>query len=494
MRLSLIGTVLTTLVIANTAAAATAGAVPDSVLAEIGTRRVTASEFVRQWDRIAPTYPAEVAREERKRLFLDELVNKEVLSLAANEGGFVPSREESALLGLTRLVSMRAAYYRQVVLAPAFAAAGAGGAHDAGVAERQLANERALIDRLVDPLQPVFDDSTLAFLARAFGRLPKPREQGQGWIRVQLTRWMPPVRFADTSRVVVRSRAGAFTVGRFLWHWAQVPAEQRDRPDRPEAVREWTRSFLSQNPIDEEARRLGFGTAHEVEEEAARRRELMAVERYYQTQVVSKLDPDEKTLRAFWERAPERFYGMAHHEYYAVWYPSRAEAEPALEALRLGAPWDSLLAARFPPPPEQDLTPGFGTEADMFRDPVTLMPYSPDSTLRAWFAASRPGEVIGPRERNGQWWVYRYLGFRDGKRHTFESAEAFVREQWIAEESERQLREHLRVLRERYGVRLHEAAIAAVTPPDPSAAGHGAVPLGPGPGPARPGTHSEVGR
>jgi hypothetical protein len=489
LRLSPIGTVFLFLFIASSVlvTAPRAEAAADTVLAEIAGRRITAAEFERQWIRTAPAYPDDVPAEERKRRFLDELINKEALSLAANEGGFVPSPEESALLGLTRLMSMRAAYYRREVVAPALAgAANPHAAHsDPQVLERQLRNERALIDRLVDPLRPEFDDSTLAFLAQAFQRLPKPREQGPGWIRVSMNRWAPPVRIRDTSRVVARSAVGTFTVGRFLWHWAQVPVDQRDRPDAPEQVREWTRSFLAQGPIDEEARRAGFAKAPEVVEEVRRRRELMAVERYYQRRILAGIEPDDAVLRAYWERDRERFHGMARHESYALWYPTREEAERAAAALRREAPWDSLLAARFPVP-ESDLAPGFGTEAELYREAQSLMPYSPDSTLRRMFEKARPGEVLGPRDKNGQWWVYRFVGFLDGRRNTFEEARSFVRDQWKIEEGERRLRAHLRELRDRYGVRLYEPAIAALTLPGDTSAADAAPPLAPGPNPSRP--------
>jgi hypothetical protein len=65
-------------------------------------------------------------------------------------------------------------------------------------------------------------------------------------------------------------------------------------------------------------------------------------------------------------------------------------------------------------------------EADLYRAPQALGAAAPDSTLRAWFAGARPGQVFGPRERAGQWWVYRYLDHQDGRRATFAEARPFV--------------------------------------------------------------------
>ena len=451
-----------------------AAALPESVLAAVGPNQVTTREFLRQWRGLAPGMrPPGPVTEQTKRAFLDELVNKELLTLAVAAAGYTPAAEDSAQLRNLRASLMRQEYYRrEVVEAPAGETGG-----DAGGAAAMAERERRLIERLVAPLELRFDAATVALVAGAFGKLPQPREQGPGWLRMQVTGWPPPVLPADTARVMATSTLGPFTVGRFLWFWERVPPAQRDRPDSAAAVVEWTQSFFAQGRIDAEAERLGFGRLPRVEAQLAARRQVLAVEHYYRTVVLARVDTSESVLTAVWKRDPERFHGPAHDRYLGLWYPERAAAAAAAAALERGAAWDSLLDARYAAPGDPQLELVRRREADLYREPQALGAAAPDSTLRAWFAGARPGQVFGPRERAGQWWVYRYLDHQDGRRATFAEARPFVVQRVLAEEGERQLTTHLEELRRHYGARVNEPALAALAvpaeaaPPAPPAGG-----------------------
>jgi len=452
---------------------------PDSVLAAVGTRLITGNEFLRQWRGLAPGMrPPGPITEQTKSAFLDELVNKEVLTLAAEGAGYVPSAEESAQLANLRASLMRQEYYRREVMDGPAPAAGANRPADtpAQMAER----ESRLIERLVAPLRPRFDDGAAALLAGAFAKLPQPREQGPGWMRMQLTTWSPPVLPADTARVLATTTLGPFTIGRFLWFWERVPPAQRDRPDSAQAVVEWTKSFFAQGRIDAEAERLGFGRLPQVEAQLTARRRILAVESYYRTAVLARVDTSAAVLEAAWKRDPERFHGTPYDRYHGLWYPAETEAAAAVQALERGVAWDSLLAARYAAPDDAQLALLRRREADLYREPQVLAAGHSDSTLHAWFSQARPEQVFGPRERAGQWWVYRYLEHQDGKRGTFAEARPYVIQRVLAEGGEAQLTAHLAELRRGYDVRINAAALAALElpadPARPSPRGGGANP------------------
>src|SRR5207249_4410808 len=123
----------------------------------------------------------------------------------------------------------------------------------------------------------------------------------------------------------------------------------------------------------------------------------------------------EQRLRAEWRKNPHGFDSQPYVRYEALWYRTRAEADAGARALERGSSWDSVLAARYPLPADVEEARLVASEADLYRHPQVLSPTSPDTTLARWFTAARPGRVFGPRDRAGQWWVYRFLEARDGK-------------------------------------------------------------------------------
>jgi len=436
---------------------------PDTVLAQVGSRQVTRSEFLRQWERLGATdAPAGRPIRERHRVFLNQLIDKELLTQAAATETYTPTPEEEAKLGLLERNLMRQAYYRmQVVdsLPPEASAAPAPGAGMNRAAQVQAAETR-LVERLIAPLAPQWDETVAGFLARAFQKLPRPKEEGPGWMRWNYTAWMPPVALADTGRVLGHSTLGPFTIGRFLWHWAQVPPEQRDRPDTASAVIEWARNFLAQGIMDNEARRLGLAKDPQVEAEVAKERQIMALDAYYRAHVSTAVDTSQARLRALYAKNPRAYDSPPFGKFLGLWYRRFDDAAAARAALENGAPWDSILAARFPLPQDASEAKLARSESDLYRYPQAQLATSPDTTLTAWFASAKPNQVFGPRNRAGQWWVYRFLAHDDGKARTFEQAHPLVAEKAAYDDEEKALRAHLDTLRTRYAVRVNDAALA----------------------------------
>ncbi|HEV8481185.1 MAG TPA: peptidyl-prolyl cis-trans isomerase [Candidatus Eisenbacteria bacterium] len=444
---------------------------PDTVLAQVGSRQVTRSEFLRQWERLGATEaPADRPLRERHRVFLNQLIDKELLTQAAATETYAPTPEEEAKLGLLQLNLMRQAYYRREVLdslppeggAPAETHAHAAHGADMDRAAQVQAAELRLIERLTAPLAPQWGETVAAFLARAFQKLPRPKEEGPGWMRWNYTAWMPPVALADTGRVLGRSTLGPFTIGRFLWHWAQVPPEQRDRPDTASAVIDWARNFLAQGIMDNEARRLGLARDPEVAAEVAKQRQIMALDAYYRAHVSTAVDTSETRLRALYAKNPHAYDSPPFSKFLAVWFRRFDDAAAARAALEKGARWDSLLAARFPMPQDPSEAQLAKSEADLYRYPQAQLATSPDTTLTAWFASAKPNQVFGPRNRAGQWWVYRFLEHDDGKARSFAQARPLVAEKAAYDDEEKALRTHLDTLRTRYAVRVNDAALAAL--------------------------------
>lgn len=484
---------------------------PDSVLARVGPVEITRAEFLRQWTKLGPSLrPPGKTLAQRKRAFLDELVHKEALSLAIGQETYTPTALEQQRLDLERRTQARQLYYERMVLdslppadpaassdphaghhghghdmpAPDSSAhAGHGGHDDAGAHAGHGApevtgfsdernREDFLVDRLLAPLQVRYDDSTAALLARAFGQLPKPREEGPGWIRMQVVSWLPPVPARDTARVLARTTRGEYTVGRFLGRWDQIPVPERDRPDEGRRVIGWVRSFLAQEVIDEEASAMGLDRLPQVEAGVAHARELMALEGYYRKHVTSLVDTSEVVLRRRFDKNPDRYREPPAWHYYALWYPTREDALAGRAALERGTSWDSVVSARYPPPSDPEVAKVFHSEGESAREMQTLAADAPDSTLRTWFERAKPGQVFGPREHTGQWWVYRFSAHAGGKRPTFEEARQLVLEEHLREESERRLIEHLRGLVQRFGLTTNEKALARLeTPPEPGSSG-----------------------
>jgi hypothetical protein len=161
-----------------------------------------------------------------------------------------------------------------------------------------------------------------------------------------------------------------------------------------------------------------------------------------------------------WSKNPRRYDSLPSDRFLALWYRRFDDAAAAGAALENGARWDSLLGARFPVPTDDAEAKLAKSEADLYRYPQTQLPTSPDTTLTRWFSAAKANQVFGPRNRAGQWWVYRYLDHQDGKHRTFEEARTLVAEKAAYDDEERALRAHLDALRRRYDVRVNDAALA----------------------------------
>jgi hypothetical protein len=445
---------------------ATQAPLPDTVLAQVGSHAVTRAEFLHQWERIgALDAPKNRPLAERRRSFLNQLIDKELLTQAADTETYAPTPEEEAKIALLQMNLMRQAYYRMMVvdsLVPEPSDTAHAHASDQERAAQLSAAESRLVDRLLAPLAPEWDRPVATFLATAFKKLPLPKEEGLGWMRWNYTTWMPPVAVADTGRVLGRSTLGPFTVGRFLWHWAQVPPAQRERPDTADAILDWARNFLAQGIMDNEARRLNLAHDPAVASEVESEREIMKLDAYYRAHVSTQVDTSEARLRSLWSKNPRHYDGLPSDRFLALWYRRFDDASAAAAALEKGAGWDSLLGARFPAPADEAEAKLAKSEADLYRYPQTQLPTSPDTTLTQWFSSAKPNQVFGPRNRAGQWWVYRHLDHQDGKHRTFEEARPQVAEKTAYDDEEKALRAHLDALRRRYAVRVNDPALAAL--------------------------------
>jgi len=220
----------------------------------------------------------------------------------------------------------------------------------------------------------------------------------------------------------------------------------------------WIDRFLVQGPMDSEARELGYDYLPEIERQLAKQLDGFAATWYYETRILSDADTSEAALRARWEKDPSRYYGVASYTYRRLGYPSRAMTDSALAAASEGAGWEDLVTARYPQ--EADSIPraqALGLRA--------LLVTSPDSTLRARFAAAEPEEMIGPQEDQGIWWLYQYISFSEARHSTFEQVRLFVTDDVLREESDRLLRLHLDRLRESYPIHVNEDALLSLELP-----------------------------
>lgn len=440
---------------------------PDSVLATVGPRTLGPAEFVRQWSLAAArVVPPDTTREAQKVAFLEALVERELLTLAALRSGFELSQEQQGMLGAIRLIEMRVAYYRLRIGSGAdegtrtpdaadTAAAGTG-----AEAASEASRYRTVIDELLAPLAPAYVDSNLQFLVASYQGIPPPVQRGPEGVRIDFRLRLPDLAPADTGRVLVETRDESFSVQRFLWHWGQLSPIDRVPPASAEQARLWTERFLAQGPMDADARARGYDRLPEVERAVQRQRDAFAGEWYFRREILTRVDTSETALRARWSQHPQRYFGATTYAHHRVWYPSFDAAIQGMALCRSGAAWNEVLAQRFPPETNEN-------EIKEFRDPRELVEDSPDTTLLRWFSNAAPGEVFGPREMQGRWWIYRYLEERPGRVSTYAEARSFVRDEILAAESERLLRALFEDLASEFPVVLHPERLASVRVEDP---------------------------
>jgi hypothetical protein len=416
-------------------------ALPDSVLATVGDREVTATELRRALEEARPSGPREPRTPQDAEGFLELLLDQERLILAALREPWSYTAAESAQVELARDHEALAE-----ALGAALARARAGLGDSAGDAEVGIAaREQAMAD-----LAPAWDDALLARVARAFAALPVPSADSSVDAQLRALATPPAIDADDGPRVRASARgAGDFTVADLLAQWSRLEPVYRPRVTEAHQVRELAENGLFERALRQAVRAGGLDRGPRASAAAARERERQAVARLLDREVHQGLAADSATLARF------------HRDRAADWdLPAR------VRLVRLTTPdrhEATRLALRLRKPGEADTLAALGRRSGL-RYEIEVSARS-DSARYARARGAGVGVVLGPDSTAAGWEVARVQAILLPRSRPFAEVRAAVERRWLEEEAERRLKALVDRERRRTPARRNPGAAARLTSP-----------------------------
>jgi hypothetical protein len=456
---------LTTACLARAAAgprAASPGAppLPDTVLAEIGggettqpARQVGRSRFVRGWSQVSPPARSDSLTPEGARRFLELLVDKEALGLlAARERWTWTSRESAAFEVLRDRLVVEAML--DSMLAEVRRSQG-----PAGDSLDREALGLVARDRAMERLEPAFDDSLIARLARAFAALERPSADSSVFAQLRVLGASPEVSPPDTGRVVARSAAGDYRVRELLASWARLNPLARPRVETPEQVRDLVRNGLFERELRRAGAAAGLERRPDVAQRLASQREFNDVSHLVAREVYQRIATDSLTLLHFYRETEGDWALPTRVRLLRLVLPERSEADAmALRLRRVGEAESLAAGAR-----------RAGTEWTLD------VSAERDSVLFARALTAGTGTVLGPDRVPEGWAVARVMAVLPGHGRPFSRVRELVLHRWYGEEGERLMRALLSRARAGLRIRVNEEALEALVR-DPPPGLHGTRP------------------
>jgi hypothetical protein len=449
-------------------------ALPDSVIARLPYRDLTVREFKLAWKRVDARYRPVGTGLAQKRLFLDQVLERELIARAATAEPFVMTDIESAQYLATRDQAIQRALYTKLVVDSAVVVQADRDSARARLAASSLGKQtvppeavenyaHSLAEarraeefnaRLKVQLAPAWDDSAAARLAREYGKLDPTKPDLSKPFALKLNPRVPALAPGDTGLVLVRSTAGDLTVGEFTRRFALLNPFQTDFPTTEGAVKARGEQFLGQTWFEQEAVRRGTMNEPDLLAAIANRREGIALDHYFARHVQAKIDTSEAVLKPYFDAHKERYAVPGHALVANVVTPGQATADSLVEELTAGAPWDSICARHVPEGPTRDQCGSTSTLPDAY----------PDTALVRAVRKLKPGDILAqalaPPNRGVV--VLKMIEYVPFRMRPFDEGRVFAARDVAAEQTERLLQAELARLRKASPVTRNERALARV--------------------------------
>jgi len=205
------------------------------------------------------------------------------------------------------------------------------------------AKRAPLIEALYDAIREregaVYDSANVRWTAEQFRE-----SMGEKVSSFSVGTPIPDIAPADTSRVLVRTRGGRFTVGQFLSGLHQIPNAVRPKAHTPGLLLSSLDRMFFHPQLVAEARARGLEDDPLVVKGLQRKREEILVQHLYGDSVGSKVWASAEERRAYFEEHRSSFITRPTARFAQIVRWSRAGADSALAALRAGADPESLVA------------------------------------------------------------------------------------------------------------------------------------------------------
>jgi hypothetical protein len=391
---------------------------PDTVLVRIeGRRDIVRSFAARRWREQHDVASHESITPAAVRGFLDLLTDEAVLTEAAVREAAPLSPSDSAAHWALR---------DRLVLAAALDSALAEGEPKSGagsIADPEARGTRAR-ERVVARLEPKFDDSSIARLARAFAALPRPSADSGLSAQLHAIERLPILGPADSNAVLARSSVGEVRAGEVVTAWARLSVAYRRHIDTPEQVKDLVANQLFERALRAAAAGGRFQHDPRIVTVLTANAEQVRRRGYIERHVLDGITPDSAAVAAYWK---------AHAADWAL--PRR------VRGIRLAFD-DRQAAVRM----RLMLADSVAAETLAVRAARGGLEYRfvaserGDSVLFRRALEAGPGSVLGPVSEDGGWWVARVTAILPARHRSWAESRVEAEQRWFAEEAERRTR------------------------------------------------------
>lgn len=403
------------------AATAKPSTLPDSVVLRInGTEDVTVRRFQRAVRLLGgdPDSLTPVTRDE----FLELVIEQRLLALATSRDphpwvqkdslAFMSERDNILIRAAISEEFTRIENRRRALGQPDLSES------DMGIAARES---------LMLEVHPKWDEEALKLVGSYFAEMPKATSDMSPRDQIALSKQVPKIPAKDTTRVLVRTDLGVFTVTDLLADWRRLSSIYRPHVEDAEGVRSLVENSLFERRIRAAAAQPALAMRPEVAAVIADRIEYHSVASYLQRELVQGIPTDSVTLRKHYRA------NLADFD-----RPARA----VLVALTLGDERSADSLARLFRVPGEAESLAFRAQRSGVNYTLAITE-ARDSLLFRQAHKAGAGGVMGPEKLDAGWRVIKVLSLDPRTSQPFEAVRGEVQRSWYEFESERRIRARL---------------------------------------------------
>ena len=415
----------------------TPGTLPDSVLLRIdGHEDVTIRRFQRAI-RLLGGNPDSLTPADRDQ-FLELVVEQRVLALATSRDPQPwPQADSSMFLAERDNILIRAAIAQEFTR----------------IEDRRRAlgqpdlDEQAMgiaaRESLMLEIHPRWDEDLLRTVGSYFAEMPKATANMSVREQVALASQVPKVPAKDTSRVLVRTDLGSFTVAELLADWRRLTGIYRPTVQDAEGVRSLVENSLFERRIRAIAARPELASRPEVAAVIADRIEYRSVAVYLQRELVQGIPTDSVTLEKHYRANLAEFDRPARALMIALTLGDERSADSLAKLFRVPGEAESL---------------AFRAQRSGVNYTLAITEQG-DSLLYRQARKAGAGSVLGPERVQAGWRVVKVLSLDPSVHQPFSAVRNDVERSWNEYESERRIRGRLDQLKAEARIQYNDKAL-----------------------------------
>lgn len=325
--------------------------------------------------------------------------------------------------------------------------------------ELQPARLAARVERLRDMLRNrigmQYDKANITWASSLFGETAPVRRDESGETHIDVSGSVPEFAEADTARTLASWKDGRLSLGEFLDDYKTIPVPQRMNVDSYDEFKNALDGFVLEPYMAQLAVERGLDKDPLAIAMIDKKREELMVEHLFADSIESRVFVSDGERRAYYQKHLPEFFSFQSVRYAAILRPSQAGAESVAAALRDGTTPEAILRA--------DSLGGRMTGSIR-----TQREDEKDNYYKILFEEMKPGDVvIGPKDRDGIYVVFKLLEHDPGRQLKFEEVESIIDESLQNQKGEAMLNAFIARHEHNYKVELHPELLMRVRLTDP---------------------------